>query len=294
MSTELAEVNKTNVPDWMRKASTGVKIGNVDSSDLKPPRLKILAGQSPEIMNRVPGAVPGNFWMTIVSKNLGEEVIGTPIILKKSYQLWHPRVAGRANEGPLATASDGISWDVPNQTFKVIFPPNQGGGEEMWKIGKLVTDYRMHKFGSSRPHELKSAPAATLTYDVLWVIDMPDGKKQLCVFSSSKTGVTPTQNWISQAMNMGVDQFFQRYRIVVKMKTNNKTGDPYFTFDYQFAGLIDDEKTAMDMKALYDQYSRSGFVTDFEAEAGNIDDDKRGPVFDRGVAGEAEDDSIPF
>ena len=63
MSNELTEKESGGVPGWMREASKGAKVGNIDSSDLKPPQLKMLAGMSPEVINGTPGASPGNFWL---------------------------------------------------------------------------------------------------------------------------------------------------------------------------------------------------------------------------------------
>jgi hypothetical protein len=296
LSNELTERTQSGIPDWMRKASTGAKIGNIDSSDLKPPRLKILAGQSPEVMDGVPDASPGNFWMTILNKNLGKFVIGTPVLLRKSYQLWHPRVAGKTNEGPLATASGGVNWDVPNQEFRVTFPANEGGGEAVWKIGRRVDEYRMNRFGSSRPDDPKSKPAATLTYDMLWMIDMDGGKRQLCVFTSSRSGVTSTQNFISTMQTMGVDHFYQRYRIEVIKKPNNTTGDLYFTFVYRFEGTIETQEEGRAMEALYNQYAKSSFLTDLDVEADDIRNARNteGTHRDYGVTAEKDDDDIPF
>ena len=100
-----------------------------------------------------------------------------------------------------------------------------------------------------------------MTYDVLWVIDLPNGNKQLCVFKAARTGVMPTQNFISATKAKGIDQFYQRYRIVVQRKTG-PTGDPYFTFDYQFVGEVETMEEAKANRALYDQYAKSGFVAD--------------------------------
>ena len=59
MPNELTEPRETNISEFLRKQSTGASFGNIDASDLKPPRLKVLAGQSPEVLDGVPGALPG-------------------------------------------------------------------------------------------------------------------------------------------------------------------------------------------------------------------------------------------
>jgi hypothetical protein len=293
MSTEITTPDSANVPDWMRKASTGASIGNIDSSDLKPPQLKMLAGMSPEVINGTPGASPGNFWMTIFNQNLGHSVTGTFILLRKSYQVWAPKGVGVSNEqkGPLASATNGISWDVPNQTFDIRFPQNPKIYK--WKIGKLVTDFGAKDWGSQQPEDPKSKPIATLTYNTLWCIDMPNGAKQLCVFISSRTAVKPMQNFFAALKAHGVDHYFQRYRIV-QQKLTGPTGDPFFTYEFQYIGNIQDEAEAMQMKALHVQYSKSGFVSDVEAEAEDIRTERRTEGTHRDVPEAADSDDIPF
>jgi len=295
MANEVARTESAEVPQWMRAASTGASMGNIDQSDLKPPRLKILAGQSPEIMDRTPGAQVGNFWMTILNMDFGPSVSGTPIFLRKSYQLWAPKglPGDGGQKGPLATASDGIHWDVPNQVFEVRFPGNPRVYK--WRVKSTVFENKMHKFGSSQDDNPNSKPAATLTYDVLWLIDLPNGKKQLCVFTNARTGIGPTQNFISTARAMGVDQYFQRYKIVSQRKTG-PTGDPYYTYEYQYLGNLQTEAEGIEAKALYDQYAKSGFVTDFEAEAETINADKpsAGRYANTTQAPAHDQDDIPF
>ena len=266
---------ENGVPAHLRKRSTGASMGNIDASDLKPPRLKILAGQSPEIMDGVPGAQVGHFWVTVLQQSLGQVVLGTPILLRKSYQVWAPKIAGSDQKGPLATSSDGIKWDTPDQVFDVKFPQAQGGKTYKWRIGKLVSDYGATKFGSQQTDDPKSKPIATLTYDVLWLIDMPDGGKQLCVFTNARTGIKPTQTFVSTTQAKGVDHFFQKYRIVAQRKTG-PTGDPYFTYQYEFVDYLPDAECDF-TQALYSQYSKSGFVSDMETEAASIDNEKPKP-----------------
>lgn len=285
MSNDLAKT-ESGVPDWARKASSGASFGNIDPSDLKPPRLKVLAGQSPEVMDGVPGAVPGNFWITILNRNLGREITGTPILLRKSYQIWAPKIPGSGQSGPLATASDGIHWDTPNQTFHVKFLGNPT--EYEWRIGKLVTDFGATKWGSSQHDDPKSKPIATLTYNTLWVIDIPGGAPQLCVFTNTRTGIGPTQNFMSTLRAMGADHYYQRYRIVVQRKTG-PTGDPYFTYDYQFVGILHDEEEGKAMRGIFESYSKSGFVTDFTDEA-----DETRPRPAASTQSNEDIDSVPF
>jgi hypothetical protein len=294
MSNDLTQPESAGVPDWARKASTGAKIGNIDAGDLKPPRLKILAGMSPEITEGTPGATVGHFWMTILNRSLGPSVTGSLVILRKSYHVWPPRGGSVANvdqKGPLATATDGVHWDQPNQKWEVRLQGNPT--VYTWKIGKLVTDFRADKFGSSQDDDPRSKPIATLTYDSLWLIDLGNGKKQLAVFTASRTGVQPTTNFISTAMMMGVDHFYQRYRIVSK-KLTGPTGDPYFSFEYQHIGNIQNEQEGAAMRALYEQYSKSGFIVDLAEEAEKIQENKTAGKTWTPEARADDGDDIPF
>jgi hypothetical protein len=266
MSTDVIKTESAAVPAWMKKASTGASIGNIDASDLKPPQLKMLAGMSPEVINGTPGASPGNFWMTIHNRALGHSVTGTFILVRKTYQIWAPKGAGLPDQkGPLASSSNGLTWDVPNQTFEVRFAMNPRTYK--WKIGKLVTDYDALEWGTQQPEDPRSKPIATLTYNLMWVIDMPNGGSQLCVFVVSRTGEKPTKIFLSAlGTHDGVDHYFQRYRIVQR-KLTGPTGDPYFSFDFEYIGNIQDHAEAERMQGYYKQYSKSGFVADFESEA---------------------------
>ena len=291
MANELTEPRSTNISEFLRKESTGASFGNIDASDLKPPQLKVLAGQSPEVTDGVPGALPGNFWITILNQNLGPSVVGSPILLRKTYQVWAPKAPGSDQKGPLAVASDGINWDVPNQSFDIKFPGNPR--TYVWKLGRTVSETGAHKFGSSQDDDKSSKPIATLTYDVLWLIDLPNGQKQLCVFKSARTGVKPTQTFISTTKAMGIDQFYQRYRIVVQKKTG-PTGDPYFAYDFQYVGEVESMEDAKKLRGLYDQYAKSGFVADAGEEADSKPGQHQGFVPDREDRTPRDTDDIPF
>ena len=289
MSSELTKTESGEVPSWMKAKNKGASIGNIDASDLKPPKLKLLAGMSPEVTQGVPQAVPGNFWITILNMNLGQEVIITPVIVRKSYHVWAPK--GPDQKGPLATSTDGIHWDQPNQVFDVRFPSNPNIYK--WKIGKLVTDFGVNKFGTQQPEDKNSKPIATLTYDILVIVELPTGKKQLAVWTAARTGVGPTQNFISTIAALGIDQYYQRYRIVTQKK-QGPSGDMYFTFDYQYVGNIQSEAEGDQAEAIFKQYAKSGFVVDINAEADDIAASKPASSQAQPRDASVDEDIIPF
>ena len=77
-------------------------------------------------------------------------------------------------------ASDGINWDIPNLSFEIKFYDNPR--TYTWKLGATVFETGAHKFGTQQDDDPKSKPIAAKTYDVLWLIDMPNGAKQIVVF----------------------------------------------------------------------------------------------------------------
>ena len=231
MASELTEPRSTNISEFLRKESTG-ELWQHRRFGPQAAAAEGSRGPKPRSHRRRSRRAPGNFWITILNQNLGPSVVGSPILLRKTYQVWAPKAPGSDQKGPLAVASDGINWDVPNQSFDIKFPGNPR--TYVWKLGRTVSETGAHKFGSSQDDDKSSKPIATLTYDVLWLIDLPNGQKQLCVFKSARTGVKPTQTFISTTKAMGIDQFYQRYRIVVQKKTG-PTGDPYFAYDFQLS-----------------------------------------------------------
>ena len=289
MANEVSDPRSTNISEFLRKESTGASFGNIDASDLKPPQLKLLAGQSPEVLDGVPGALPGNFWLTILNQNLGQQVIVTPILLRKSYQVWAPKMPGSDQKGPLASASDGISWDVPNQSFDVKFPGNPR--TYTWKLGRTVAETGAHKFGSSQDDDKSSKPIATLTYNILFLVDLPNGQKQLAVFTAARTGVKPVQLFISTVKAMGIDAHYQKYRIVVQKKSG-PTGDAYFSFDLQYIGEVESEAEARMTRSLYDSYIKSGFIVD-TGEEHDAPSPPKGQT-SAYVPDDDDKDSIPF
>ena len=162
---------------------------------------------------------------------------------------------GSDQKGPLASASDGVNWDVPNQSFDVRFPGNPR--TYTWKLGRTVTETGAHKFGSSQDDDSKSKPIATLTYNILFLVDLPNGQKQLAVFTRREQVVKPVQHFISTVKAMGVDAHYQM-DIASLFRRTGSTNDPYFSFDLQFVGEVESEVEARMTRGLYDFTSNRG------------------------------------
>ena len=262
MSNDLT-AKEENMPSWMRAKSTGATLGNLDASDIKPPEVKLLQATSPECAEQ-PGAQAGCFWLTGQNLNLGPEIVGTPIILKKSYVLWNP-TKSLDSKVPLAVASDGIHWDVPNQTFEVFFPNNRTPYK--WATKRTVAESGLDKFGSSQPDNPRSTPAASMTYQMLWAFRLPDGRPQLGVITNSRTGIKPMKELFGMIDGKGVDHFFQRFRIQA-VRISLRPGEYFFGYKYFTVDNSDMSEAEGDSyKALHERFRKAGFSVNMADEA---------------------------
>jgi hypothetical protein len=260
-SNEVTTIDIDHVPDWMKTKSTGAQIGNLDASDIKPPEIKLLQATSPETAEQ-PNARPGSFWLTGQNIDLGNEILGTPIILRRTYVIWNP-TKSLDTKAPLAVASDAIHWDIPNQIFEVKFPNNPNA--YTWKTGRTVAESGLGQFGSSRPEDPRSPPAASLTFQILWAFRLPDGKPQLGVVTNSRSGVKPARELFAMAEAKGVDHYFQRYRICA-VRLQLRPGEYFFGYKYFSAGLVTDEKEGDVYKGIYDRFRKAGFSSNLSSD----------------------------
>jgi hypothetical protein len=255
MANDITQRDDAPVPAWMKAKSTGAVLGNLDASDIKPPEVKLLQATSPEVAEQ-PGARAGEFWLTGQNLNLGPEILATPIILKKTYVIWNP-TKSLDSKVPLAVASDGIHWDIPNQDFKVFYPNNPTA--YVWKIKRTVAESGLDKFGSSRPEDPRSTPAAAATYQMLWAFRLPDGRPQLGVITNSRSGMKPIKELFGMIDGRKpIDHFFLRFRVQA-VRLSVRPGEYFFGFKYFAAGLVEDEAEGDMYKALHDRFRKAGF-----------------------------------
>jgi hypothetical protein len=268
------DVAKTNpnIPAHLQQYAKS-RIGNIDSSDRIIPRIKLIQAISPELTDFPDQAKAGQFWHTIAQENIGPTIRAIPIIIRKSYVLWAPRNDDR---GILARAMDGIHWDPPNAEFRV--KPKGSPQEVIYRTADTVAESKLDQFGTSIPGDPNSAPAASLTYNMMWyLVDHPELSPSVII--NTRSAVKPMQQLLSRIDSKPVPHFCQQYDIG-SVQQKGAEG-PYFNFTYTGAGFADEHHAKL-CSELYEQYGKGGWVANDEVE------DE--PVFDKTSVGKAYDE----
>jgi hypothetical protein len=244
MSTDVTNPNQGGVPAHLAKYQK-VRIGNVDVTDQIIPRIKLIQAISPEV-TEFNEAKPGTFWHTVVNQNLGDKLLGIPIVIRKSYVLWAPRNDDRMI---LARAMDGVHWDVPNAEFTV--KPKGSVNSVTYHTKNTVMESGLDRFGSSIPGDPQSVPAASLTYNMLWFFpEFPHLSPSVII--NTRSGIKPMQQLLSKIDSKQVAHFAQLYTIGI-FQAKGAEG-PYFNYTYTGAGFAD-EPIAEITAGLYAKYA---------------------------------------
>lgn len=281
--TEVAETNKSALPAHLQGGKQS-KLGNVDSTDLIIPRVKLLQAISPEVTEN-DNAKAGQFWHTIAGESMGNKMRGIPIILRKSYVLWAPRGDER---GILARANDGLNWDNAGMEFTV--KPKNSPHNVTYKLGATVHEKTgdgpaLSEFGSSIPGDPKSPPAAALTYQFLWFF--PDhAELSPAIVINTRSSVKPAQNLISKIDLRPVDHYGQVYEIGIIQEKGAE--GPFFNYSYTSAGYASEEEFEM-AKMMYDKFATAEWRANEEHGDTDI-----GDVGGKSRSGGPVDPNIPF
>lgn len=262
-------------------------VGNVDSTDLIIPRVKLLQAISPEVEEELEGAKAGNFWHTIAAQSLGNKLRAIPIIIRKSYVLWSPRGDER---GILARANDGLNWDLAGAEFTV--KPKNSPHDIKYLLGKTVHEKTgggpaLSEFGSSIPGDPKSPPAAALTYQILWFFpDFADLSPAIII--NTRSSVKPAQNLISKIDLRPVDHYGQMYEIGIT-KEQGAEG-PFYNYNYRSDGYASEEEFAL-TKMMFEKFSTEEWRAN--EETGDTDISGAGGKA-RSAKGGTMDGPVPF
>lgn len=233
MSNAIATRNAQVPAHLLGKVKTG-SLGNIDNTDKIVPRIKLLQGMSPEV-TEFDTAKSGEFWHSILNENLGKELRAVPIKVHKSWILWAPRGDER---GILARANDAIHWDKPDQEFNIKF--RKDPKTYTWKTAKTVVESGLDQFGSSRPGDPDSTPAAALTYEFLWYFPELD---DCALIINTRGSIKTAQRLISMVEAKPLDGFYQEYLIRSRV-TPGPDGEPWNNYEYVSNGYVDEETGA--------------------------------------------------
>ncbi len=265
------EVQKTSasaLPAYLQGGKKE-KIGNIDSTDLIIPRVKLLQAISPEVEEGLEGARSGVFWHTIAGQSMGDTIRGIPVILRKSYVLWAPRGDDR---GIMARSNDAIHWDQPEGTVFEV-KPKKSPHSIKYTLGATVHDRvdgnpALSEFGSSIPGDPQSPPAAALTYQFLWFFpDLPELSPAIII--NTRSSVKPAQNLLSKIDLRPVDHFAQVYDIKV-VKQQGDEG-PFNNYNYVSNGYATEEEYEM-AKMMFEKFKGEDWVANEETADTDIAD----------------------
>lgn len=182
------EEDANAVPAYLRDKKGSGLVG-LDMSDFVVPRLKLLQGTSPEVTSHE-DAKAGEFWLTVLDINIGKNVAFYPLRNKKKYLLIPPLVKGNDKGAVFARAEDGRTWDPPSGSVKVFLKNIKEPVTWEWNDADVLRS-GLAAFGTSKPDDPDSKPAATLFYDYLIRLkDFPEVGPILFSFarSTAKSG----------------------------------------------------------------------------------------------------------
>jgi hypothetical protein len=299
MAQDITSGSRFSLPAHLQGKPKMSDWGAIDPKQRMLPRIKLLQASNPEIVDYPGEAKAGEFWHTTLTTSLGNDLLGVPIMRRQTYNLWAPRGPGE-DRGILARARDFVHWDPPEGEFHVRYPMNPK--TYTWRLARTVKESGLDKFGSSRPDDPESPPAATLTFEVLWFL--PEFNT-LALTLNTRSGVKEARKLFAMVDAKPVSNFNQRYRIVA-VQNRGPTGEAYYGYKYRGDGYCDESLSAI-TEPMFQQWKDIAFATADEAE--DVDGEapamrrspardamsERGarPVESPGQAGVMDDD-IPF
>lgn len=247
--------------------------GNVTAQDMVIPRLKLLQGLSPEVKEDPRTYIQGEWYHSILGDMLGKSLEVVPLQVQRSLELWAPRDDER---GLLARSTDGIHWDKPNQQFEVRI----GGRKHIWDTKDNVGESGLAEFGTSKPGDPKSGPAAALTYRLaLYLLDHKEISP--CLYIAARMATRPVQELITriQARYMAGTPFFAQI-FTLDALLMKRGPNEFFTPKFKNHGNVPEDERA-DLAGLAQAMATLNVRTEDdrpEEEAGyGENEERRGP-----------------
>lgn len=219
------------IPDFM-KEHIGLGTEAVSASSVETPRIKLIQKISPEL-DTFNDLKAGDFFHTILEKSLGTEIRICPIYVDERYILWRPQEDGG---GILARADDGIHWHPAPAEFNVKL---KDGTPVTWKTERTVMASRLDQWGSSKPGNSDSPPAATRMFNM--VVSFPDDPElPPAVVTLQRSAVTVGKKFMGKLKITRAPSFGLIFKMGSVVDTN-KAGQAYLNYTFTGDGKVMDE-----------------------------------------------------
>lgn len=224
---------------------------NFDSTDITLPRVKLLQGLSAECES-YDDAKPGVLWHTGLDMLLGQEVEFVAVSRRKRYLLVAPIEDG---QGILARSEDFIHWVPPSGSFDVKFKDVKK--PVTWKLAPTVAESGLDRWGSSKPDDPQSPPAATMFYEYLVLLtDHLDVGP--VVLSLTRSQVKKAKKGLNDKIKLHESAGRPMQSLVFCAKVTKEEGPSgaFFNFQFHSAGFAPEKiyNMAWDMKDTLTTY----------------------------------------
>ena len=267
------------IPEHMRK-DIGKGLENLSQGDYEMPRLKLLQGISPELLEK-DGLKAGWFYHTLTEDRVGENngLRVVPIYIDKRYVLWRPRHDGG---GILARADDGVHWNPGVGEFEV-FVDKAKTKKVKWVLAPTVAASRLGQWGTYDPDDPKSPPAATQCYVV--VVMSPDNPELGPMALMLQRSTIRVARKLMGKLQVSRAPSFGTVFTMDSVLDQNANGDKFYNFRFTMDGFVQDAEEYNMYAKLHEQFKKSGVqVKDLEGadEAGEVPQDEGGGTDTKG------------
>lgn len=219
------------IPDFM-KEHIGLGHEAISATSVEVPRIKLIQKISPEL-DTFNDLRAGDFFHTILERSLGTEIRICPIYTDERYILWRPQEDGG---GILARADDGIHWHPAPAEFSVKL---KDGTPVTWRTERTVAGSGLDKWGSSKPGNPDSPPAATKMFSIVCTFpDDPDLPP--AVVTLQRSAVTVGKKFMGKLKITRAPSFGLIFKMGSVGETN-KAGQGYLNYSFTSDGKVTDE-----------------------------------------------------
>lgn len=249
MTTEVATKEQEDSLSYLEqfKEAPAKADDNFDQSDVVIPRIKLLQGTSEEV-TVFDNARPGEFWHTGLDKPLGESFEFIVCTRRKKYLLVAPMEDG---QNLLASANDAELWDQCGEwevkfkdrkdKVKWVIPESCVVKDKNGEIlGYSVEKSGLLNWGTSKPDDPDSPPAATTFYDYL--VLLPEYLELgPVVISLARSQIKKAKRGLNDkiAMHQGAGRPMQALKfIATAVDDRNDNNEPYQNWSFRQDGFV--------------------------------------------------------